>query len=119
MLEALEFLLILFLTMVLVFLVFWQEYFLVVIKSAYDKTLIAVSCMLIRLGLSIWIIYSMTATLLGTLQIVLIQLIVLLCLWLLSKYVRKYGERFYITITAFMVYSIGFYYYIMYAKTFL
>lgn len=115
----LDFAVILVLTTLLIFIVFWQDYYLVVIKSAYDKSIPVVITLLIRFALSIWIYYSTTATILGVLQILVIQLIVLLCLRMLSKYVQNHGENWYITLLAFTVYGIGFYFFIMYAKEFI
>uniref|UniRef100_UPI00333F0851 hypothetical protein n=1 Tax=Bacillus cytotoxicus TaxID=580165 RepID=UPI00333F0851 len=113
---VLEFVVILILNMLLTFIVLSQDYYLVAIKSAYEKTIIAITSILIRLLLSTWIVYSTTATLLGTLQAVVIQSIILLFLWVLSKYVQKYKESWFITTIAFIAYGIGFYFYIMFAK---
>ncbi|ANV74525.1 hypothetical protein N7988_28375 (plasmid) [Bacillus cereus] len=116
MIEVLEFVVLLILNMLLTFIVLLQDYCIATIKLAYYKIILA-TAILIRLLLSLWIVYSTTATLLDTLKILAIQSIVLLCLWVLSQCVRKYAESWYITIIALIVYGISFYFHIMYAKT--
>ncbi|MEH7463137.1 hypothetical protein V7166_13970 [Bacillus thuringiensis] len=112
----LEFVVILILSILLTLIVMFQDYYLILIKAAYNKTIISIAFFIIRIFLGVWIVYSTTATLLGTLQAVVIQSIILLFLWVLSKYVQKYKESWFITTIAFIAYGIGFYFYIMFAK---
>ncbi|EEL30038.1 hypothetical protein bcere0018_9460 [Bacillus cereus Rock1-15] len=59
----------------------------------------------------------MTATLLGTLNILVIQSIILLFLWELMQCVKKYRGKWYITMIALIIYALSCYFHIMYAKT--
>ncbi len=92
-----------------------QDYCLTNIKATYSKTIIAITIVSIRMFSSVWIIFVTEPTLMGALQAVAIQSIILLFLWALSKYVRKYEENWFITIVAFIAYGIGSYFYIMFA----
>jgi hypothetical protein len=76
--EVLEFVVLLILNMLLTFIVLLQDYCIATIKLAYYKIILAYTAILIRLLLSLWIVYSTTATLLDTLKILAIQSIVLL-----------------------------------------
>ncbi|MCQ6344256.1 hypothetical protein NPM06_33015, partial [Bacillus cereus] len=57
------------------------------------------------------------ATLLGTLKILAVQSVILLCLWGLMQCVKKYGGKWYITMIALIIYGLSCYFHIMYAKT--
>lgn len=118
-LELIEFfgyLLILVLNMLVASIVFLQEYCIGSIRLSHYRRIFA-TVMAIRSLVSIWIIYPMTATLLGTLNILVIQSIILLFLWGLMQCVKKYRGKWYITMIALIIYALSCYFHIMYAKT--
>ncbi|GAB6617934.1 MULTISPECIES: hypothetical protein [Bacillus cereus group] len=116
MVEFFEYLLILVLNMLVASIVFLQEYCIGSIRLSHYRRIFA-TVMAIRSLVSIWIIYPMTATLLGTLNILVIQSIILLFLWGLMQCVKKYGGKWYITMIALIIYGLSCYFHIMYAKT--
>ncbi|MED1305286.1 hypothetical protein BK704_33795 [[Bacillus thuringiensis] serovar konkukian] len=116
MIGFLEYFLILILNMLVASIVFLQDYCIGSIRLFYYRRIFA-TIIVIRSLLSIWIIYPMTATLLGTLKILAIQSTMLLCLWVLMQCVKRFGEKRYITMIALIVYGISCYFHIMYAKT--
>ncbi|MDD1369737.1 hypothetical protein PTB13_18085 [Bacillus sp. MHSD17] len=96
--------------------VFLQEYCIGGIRLFHYKRIFAM-ILVIRSLLSIWIIYPTTATLLGTLNILVIQSVILLCLWGLMQCVKKYEGKWHITMIALITYGLSCYFHIMYAKT--
>ncbi|EJV65538.1 hypothetical protein BWGOE4_48420 [Bacillus mycoides] len=114
MIEFLEFLVILFLSILLFLIIIFQDYYLALIKSIFDKRTILLIFAVIRILLSLWIDFIMELALIGILKIVAIQFAILLLLWALSKYVKQYGENWFITIIACSTYGIGFVLYIMF-----
>ncbi|MBJ8055062.1 hypothetical protein JDS87_24735 [Bacillus cereus] len=115
MVEILEFVAILSLSLLLTVIIMLQDYYLTNIKEAYDKTIIAIAIVSIRVLSGIWVIFVTDPTLMAVLQALVIQLIILLFLWALSKYVQKHKENWFIIIVAFIAYGIGSYFYIMFA----
>ncbi|WP_242477353.1 MULTISPECIES: hypothetical protein [Bacillus cereus group] len=116
MVELLEYLLILGLNMLVASIVFLQEYCIGSIRLFHYKRIFAM-ILVIRSLLSIWIIYPTAAPLLGTLNILVIQSIILLCLWGIMQCVKKYEGKWYITMIALIIYGLSCYFHIMYAKT--
>ncbi|MES1053780.1 hypothetical protein FOA24_33395 [Bacillus thuringiensis] len=115
MVEVLEFVAILSLSLLLTIIIMLQDYYLTNIKEAYDKTIIAITIVSIRVFSGIWVIFVTETNLMNVSKAVAIQLTILLFLWSLSKYVQKYKENWLITIVAFITYGIGSYFYIMFA----
>ncbi|MCM3735218.1 hypothetical protein M3215_05130 [Bacillus cytotoxicus] len=111
----LEFVVILILRILLTLIVMLQDYCLTKIKATYSKTIIAMIIVSIRMFSSAWIIFVTEPTLMGAIQAVAIQSIILLFLLILSKYVQTYKESWYITIVAFIAYGISSYFYFMFA----
>ncbi|MGW6190274.1 hypothetical protein ACWFRC_05900 [Bacillus cereus] len=116
MIAVLEFIVILVLNILIASVILLQDYYAGSIKLFYYQK-IAAAVIVIRSFLSIWITYSMIATLLGTLKILVVQSVILLCLWGLMQYVKKFGGKWYITMTALIIYGLSCYFHIMYAMT--
>jgi hypothetical protein len=114
--EFLEFIMILVLNILVASIILLQDYYVGSIKLFYYQK-IGAMFVIIRSLLSIWITYSMIATLLGTLKILAVQSVILLCLWGLMQCVKKYGGKWYITMIALIIYGLSCYFHIMYAKT--
>lgn len=114
--EFLGFIMILVLNILVASIILLQDYYVGSIKLFYYQK-IGAMFVIIRSLLSIWITYSMIATLLGTLKILAVQSVILLCLWGLMQYVKKYGGKWYITMIALIIYGLSCYFHIMYAKT--
>ncbi|WP_438357226.1 hypothetical protein [Bacillus toyonensis] len=113
---VLEFIVILILNILIASVILLQDYYVGSIKLFYYQK-IAAAVIVIRSFLSIWITYSMIATLVGTLKILVVQSIILLFLWGLMQYVKKYEGKWYITMIALMMYGLSCYAHIMYAMT--
>ncbi|HDR7514892.1 hypothetical protein [Bacillus mobilis] len=116
MIAVLEFIMILVLNILVASIILVQDYYVGSIKLFYYQK-IGAMLVIIRSLLSIWITYSMIATLLGTLKILAVQSVILLCLWGLMHCVKKYGGKWYITMIALIIYGLSCYFHIMYAKT--
>lgn len=114
--ELLGFIMILVLNILVASIILLQDYYVGSIKLFYYQK-IGAMFVIIRSLLSIWITYSMIATLLGTLKILAVQSVILLCLWGLMQCVKKYGGKWYITMIALIIYGLSCYFHIMYAKT--
>ncbi len=114
--EFLGFIMILVLNILVASIILLQDYYVGSIKLFYYQK-IGAMFVIIRSLLSIWITYSMIATLLGTLKILAVQSVILLCLWGLVQCVKKYGGKWYITMIALIIYGLSCYFHIMYAKT--
>lgn len=114
--ELLGFIMILVLNILVASIILLQDYYVGSIKLFYYQK-IGAMFVIIRSLLSIWITYSMIATLLGTLKILAVQSVILLCLWGLVQCVKKYGGKWYITMIALIIYGLSCYFHIMYAKT--
>ncbi len=114
--EFLGFIMILVLNILVASIILLQDYYVGSIKLFYYQK-IGAMFVIIRSLLSIWITYSMIATLLGTLKILAVQSVILLCLWGLMQCVKKYGGKWYITMIALIIYGLSCYFHIMYAKT--
>ncbi|QBP92418.1 hypothetical protein E1A90_15315 [Bacillus mycoides] len=115
MIAVLEFIVILVLNILIASVILLQDYYAGSIKLFYYQKIAAV--IVIRSFLSIWITYSMIATLLGTLKILVVQSVILFCLWGLMQYVKKCGGKWYITMMALIIYGLSCYFHIMYAMT--
>ncbi|MCQ6337024.1 MULTISPECIES: hypothetical protein [Bacillus cereus group] len=116
MIEFLGFIMILILNILVASIILLQDYYVGSIKLFYYQKIGAMFVIICSL-LSIWITYSMIATLLGTLKILAVQSVILICLWGLMQCVKKYGGKWYITMIALIIYGLSCYFHIMYAKT--
>ncbi|HGP3676452.1 TPA: hypothetical protein ACLIVI_004307 [Bacillus pacificus] len=116
MIVVLEFIAIIILNILIASVILLQDYYVGSITLFYYQK-IAAAVIVIRSLLSIWITYSMIATLVGTLKILVVQLVILLCLWGLMQCVKKYEGKWYITMIALIMYGLSCYFHIMYAKT--
>ncbi|PFN58495.1 hypothetical protein [Bacillus thuringiensis] len=114
MVEILGFVAILSLSLLLTVIIMVQDYYLTNIKEGYDKNIIAIAIVSMRVLSGIWVIFVTETNITAVLKAIAIQLIVLLFLWLFSKYVQKHKENWFITIVAFITYGIGSYFYIMF-----
>jgi hypothetical protein len=108
--EILEFVAILSLSLLLTVIIMLQDYHLTNIKEGYDKNIIAIAIVSMRVLLGIWVILVTETNITAVLKAIVIQLIVLL-FWLFSEYVQKHKENWFITIVAFITYGIGSYFY--------
>ncbi|WP_257149707.1 hypothetical protein, partial [Bacillus cereus] len=107
MVEIFEFVAILSLSLLLTVIIMLQDYYLTNIKEGYDKNIIAIAIVSMRVLSGIWVIFVTETNIMAVLKAIAIQLIVLLFLWLFSEYVQKYKENWFITIVAFITYGIG------------
>ncbi|KUF34010.1 hypothetical protein P4J09_00665 [Bacillus cereus] len=116
MIVVLEFIVILILNILIASVILLQDYYVGSIKLFYYQK-IAAAVIVICSFLSIWITYSMIATLVETLKILVVQSVILLCLWGIMQCVKKYEGKWYITMIALIIYGLSCYFHIMYAKT--
>ncbi|KXY09716.1 MULTISPECIES: hypothetical protein [Bacillus] len=113
--EILEFASILALVAVLTLTVMLQDIFFININKQYTETRIGTIIFSIRMLFGAWVIFVTETTIIAISKVTAIQLIILLLIWVCSKYVQKTRENWLITIVAFVIYGVGTYIYIQFA----